>query len=170
MRPVAHPRLPPGGRLWGASRPGYPGAPASPRDIERTVREWAGAGVEVVVTLMEEAEIVRICPGFLEALDRHELESMRYPIPDFGAPDDPERFYVFVEEARIRLARGQALLAHCNAGLGRTAIFLASVLKGCGFPGDAVDEIRRIYEPDAMRGPNQEAFVRALVFGPDGRP
>jgi len=69
-----------------------------------------------------------------------------------------------------RLDAIHTVLAHCNAGLGRTAIFLASVLKGCGYPGDAVEEIRRIYEPDAMRGPNQEAFVRALVFGPNGRP
>ncbi|HEV8672643.1 MAG TPA: protein-tyrosine phosphatase family protein [Methylomirabilota bacterium] len=169
MRALAHPRLPAGGRLWGASRPGYPDVPASPRQIEAAVREWAGAGVDVVVTLMEDPEVARICPGFLEALARHGLESLRYPIPDFGAPDDPERFCAFVADIRQRLARGQAVLAHCNAGLGRTAIFLASLLKGCGLPGDAVEEIRRIYLPDAMRGAAQETFVRGLAFGGNGR-
>jgi protein-tyrosine phosphatase len=168
MRAFYHPRLPAGGRLWGASRPGYPDVPASPQQIEAAVREWAGAGVDAVVTLMEDAEVARICPGFLEALERRGLESLRFPIPDFGAPDDPERFCVFVADVRQRLARGQAVLAHCNAGLGRTAIFLASLLKGCGYPGDPVLEIRRIYQPHAMEGPVQEAFVRGLPFGANG--
>jgi len=166
VKALYHPRLPPGGRLWGASRPGYPATPATPQQIEATVREWAGAGVDAVVTLMEEAEIGRLCPGFLESLDRHGLESLHFPIPDFGAPAPAEAdaFYAFVDDSRRRLARGQALLAHCNAGLGRTAVFLASLLAVSGFPGDAVDEIRRIYEPDAMRGAVQEAFVRELLF------
>lgn len=171
MRALYHPRLPAGGRLWGASRPGYPDTPASPRQVEGTVREWAGVGVEAVVTLMEEDELNRICPGFLDALGRHRLESLRFPIPDFGAPaaHEAEPFCIFVDDVRQRLARGQAILAHCNAGLGRTAIFLASLLKGCGHPGDAVEEIRRIYEPDAMRGAVQETFVRGLLFPLDGR-
>lgn len=171
MRPLAHPRLPASGRLWGASRPGYPNTPASPREVERGVREWAGAGVEVVVTLMEDEELARLCPGFLDALRRQGLESLRFPIPDFGAPapDEAEDFCAFVADVRARLARGQAVLVHCNAGLGRTAIFLAALLKGCGLPGDAVEEIRRVYEPDAMRGASQEAFVRFLAFREDGR-
>jgi protein-tyrosine phosphatase len=172
MKALYHPRLPPGGRLWGASRPGYPATPATSQQIEATVREWAGAGVDAVVTLMEDAEIVRICPGFLQSLDRHGLESLRFPIPDFGAPaaHEAKAFSVFVTDAQARLARGQAILAHCNAGLGRTAVFFASLLKGCGHAGDAVEEIRRIYEPDAMRGDVQEAFVRGLVFRKDGNP
>jgi protein-tyrosine phosphatase len=172
MRALYHPRLPPGGRLWGASRPGYPATPATSQQIEATVREWAGAGVGAVVTLMEETEIVRICPGFLQSLDRHGLESLRFPIPDFGAPapGQADDFRAFVGDARVRLARGEAILAHCNAGLGRTALFLASLLKGCGHVGDPVEEIRRIYEADAMRADVQEAFVRGLVFGGNGAP
>lgn len=171
MRALYHPRLPPGGRLWGASRPGYPDTPASARQVEAGVREWAGVGVEAVVTLMETDEIDRICPGFLDALRRQGLESLRFPIRDFGAPapHETEAFCVFVDEARLRLARGQAILAHCNAGQGRTAVFLASLLKGCGHPGDAVEEIRRIYFADAMREAVQESFVRGLCFPPDGR-
>ena len=172
MRPLAHPRLPPGGRLWGASRPGYPDVPATSRQIQAAVREWVGAGVEVVVTLMEDEELERICPGFPDALRRHELESLRFPIPDFGAPAaaEAEAFCGLVLDVRQRLARGQGILVHCNAGQGRTAMFLASVLKGCGHRGDAVEEIRRIYYHDAMRGIAQEEFVRALLFPPNGRP
>jgi hypothetical protein len=120
---------------------------------------------------MEETEIIGLYPGFLDALDRHQLESTRHPIPDFRTPDDPDRrFGLFGEEVRLRVDHGHILLAYCNAGLGRTAIFLAAILKGCGFPWDAIEEIRCIHEPDAMRGPNQKAFVRGPVFGgTDGR-
>jgi len=170
VKPVGHPQLPPAGRLWGASRPGYPDVPAHPREVERAVRGWVGAGVEAVVSLMEEAELAALCPGYLDAARRHDLELLRFPIPDFGVPADAAAFGVFVVDVRDRLARGQAVLAHCNAGLGRTAVFLAALLKCCGLPRDPVLEIRRIYEPDAMRGANQEAFVRGLAFAPDGRP
>jgi protein-tyrosine phosphatase len=168
---VAHPRLPANARLWGASRPGYPDVPATPRQIESAVREWVGAGVDVVVTLMEDEELARICPGFLDAIRRHELESLHFPIRDFGAPEPNEAsaFCALVDDVRARLARGQGVLVHCNAGQGRTAVFLASLLKGCGHPGDAVEEIRRVYYGDAMRGVSQEAFVRKLAFGPNGR-
>lgn len=163
MRPLAHPRLPPGGRLWGASRPGYPEAPAPRREVEAGVRLWAGAGVEVVVNLMEDGEIDALCPGLLDALLRHDLEVLRFPIVDFGAPSDPAAFGALVLDVRARLGRGQAVLAHCNAGLGRTAVFLASVLKICGLTGDPVQEIRRVYYPQAMEAPVQEAFVRSLT-------
>jgi protein-tyrosine phosphatase len=170
MKPLAHPRLPASGRLWAGGRPGYPNTPATPQEVERGVREWAGAGVEVVVTLMEDEELDRICPGFLPALERHGLESLRFPIRDFGAPrsDQAGAFCAFVEDVRQRLGRGQSVLVHCNAGLGRTAVFLATLLRGCGLPGDAVAEIRRIYEPHAMEGAAQEAFVRGLAFPPNG--
>lgn len=170
MIPLAHPRLPPGGRLWGASRPGYPDAPAALREIHATVRQWVGAGVEVVVNLMEDVELAALCPGYPDALRRHELQLLRFPIVDFGVPADPPGFCALVVDVRDRLARGQAILVHCNAGQGRTAVFLASILKACGHPGDPVEEIRRIYYPDAMRGAAQEAFVRGLAFPPDGRP
>ncbi len=171
MKAVGHPRLPANARLWGASRPGYPDVPATPQQIQVAVRDWVGAGVDVVLTLMEDEELRRICPGFLEALRRHDLESLRFPIRDFGAPAAGEAaaFCDLVDDVRARLARGQGVLVHCNAGQGRTAVFLASLLKGCGHAGDAVEEIRRIYFVDAMRGVAQEAFVRELAFGPNGR-
>ena len=165
MTPLAHPRLPPGGRIWGAARPGYPAEPAPSREVEATVREWVGKGIEVVVSLMEDAELAARCPGFFDALRRHELTVLRFPIVDFGVPSDALAFGGLVVDVRERLSRGQTVLAHCNAGLGRTAVFLGSLLRSCGFPGDPVAEIRRIYQPGAMENPVQEAFVRGFAVG-----
>lgn len=169
MRPVAHPRLPPSGRLWGASRPGYPEVPAPPREVEAGVRAWVGIGVEVVVSLMEDAEIAALCPGFLPALRRHELQVLRFPIVDFGVPADVAAFQTLLDDVHGRLGRGHTVLVHCNAGLGRTAVVLASLLRRAGLAGDPVMEIRRIYQPGAMENALQEGFVRALPLGPTGR-
>ena len=148
--------------MWGAGRPGYPAEPPPSREIEAGVREWAGRGVEVVVNLMEDSEFPRRGPGLLEAVRRHDLALLRFPIADFSVPAETDAFRALVEDVRGRLARGQTVLAHCNAGLGRTAVFLGCLLRGCGYPGDPVAEIRRIYNPGAMENPLQEAFVRGF--------
>lgn len=162
MRPVAHPCLPPGGRLWGAARPGYPAEPPLQREVEAVVREWAGQGVDLVVSLLEDHELPRRAPGVLDALRRHELEVRRFPIPDFGVPADAGAFRTLVQELRERLGRGQGVLVHCNAGLGRTAVVLGALLVSCGFRGDPVLEVRRLYHPGAMENLLQEAFVRSF--------
>jgi protein-tyrosine phosphatase len=64
-----------------------------------------------------------------------------------------------------RLAAGDGVLVHCNAGLGRTAVVLASILKAHGLEVDPVTELRRIYRAKAMEEPGQEAFVRNLPAG-----
>lgn len=162
MRRLAHPVLPAAGRLWGAGRPGYPAEPPAPEVVHAGARAWREAGVDLVVSLIEDHEVPRRAPGLWEALARAGLEVRRFPVVDFGAPADAAAFARLVEEARRRLAAGQGVLAHCNAGLGRTAVFLASLLKAAGLPGDPVAEVRRVYEPDAMREPVQEAFVRGF--------
>jgi protein-tyrosine phosphatase len=64
------------------------------------------------------------------------------------------------------LAAGDGILVHCNAGLGRTAVVLASILKAHGLALDPVTELRRIYRPTAMQEAVQETFVRELSTGP----
>src|SRR5262249_10298639 len=152
-------------RLWGASRPGYPDTPATPRQVEAAEKERVGVGGDSVGRLMGGGVLSRLCPGFFGGPPRHALECFCCRFPGFGALASCEApaFCALIEDVRARLARGQGVLVHCNAGQGRTAVFLAALLKGCGLAGDAVEEIRRIYFADAMRGVAQEAFVRALL-------
>jgi protein-tyrosine phosphatase len=160
---LVHAVLPPGALLWGAGRPSYPDEPPSRNAVEAGVRAWRQADVALVVSLIEDWEVPRRAPGLFEALVREGLVVRRFPIADFGAPTDSFAFSQLLGEIRRRLAEGGGVLVHCNAGLGRTALVLASILKTHGLGSDPVDEVRRIYRPKAMEAPVQEDFVRRLA-------
>ena len=74
-------------------------------------------------------------------------------------------FRQLLRDVGERLAAGDGVLVHCNAGLGRTAVVLASILKAHGLAVDPVTELRRIYRSSAMQEPVQEAFVRRPSHG-----
>jgi protein-tyrosine phosphatase len=134
------------------------------------VRAWRDAGVDLVVSLIEDWEVPRRAPRLFESLADHGLALRRFPIPDFGVPADPDAFGRLLGEIGRRLADGTGVLVHCNAGLGRTAVALGSLLRRHGYGGDPVLELRRLYRPGAMEDPVQEAFVRGLAAGRVHRP
>ena len=80
-------------------------------------------------------------------------------------PRETSVFGQLLRDIGALLAAGDGILVHCNAGLGRTAVVLASILKSHGLAVDPVTEIRRIYRSSAMEEPIQEDFVRALRTG-----
>ena len=159
---LVHPVLPPRSRLWGAGRPSYPDEPPQAAAVEAGVRAWREAGVSYVLSLIEDWEVPRRAPGLFETLAREGIELERYPIVDFGVPREAPGFMRVLSDVGQRLAGGEGILVHCNAGLGRTAVVLASILKAHGLVLDPVTELRRIYRSTAMQEPVQEAFVRGL--------
>jgi len=159
---LVHPVLPSGARLWGAGRPSYPDEPPKADAVVAGVRGWRASGVGLVLSLIEDWEVPRRAPGLFEALAQEGIDLRRYPIADFGVPREVAGFGELLRDIRERLAVGDGVLVHCNAGLGRTAVVLASILKTHGLTVDPVSELRRIYRPSAMEEPVQEAFVRNL--------
>jgi protein-tyrosine phosphatase len=161
---LRHPLLPGGASLLGAGRPSYPDEPPSPDKVEEGARAWRDAGVGLVVSLIEDWEVPRRAPGLFDVLAREGVDLRRFPIADFGVPVDVPAFGRLLDEIGRRLAGGESVLVHCNAGLGRTAVVLASVLKTHGLVVDPVRELRRLYRPTAMEHPVQEDFVRRLAW------
>jgi protein-tyrosine phosphatase len=162
---LLHPVLPTRARLWGAGRPSYPDEPPRADAVESGVRTWRESGVGLVLSLIEDWEVPRRAPGLFEALARERIDLRRYPIADFGVPREVPGFGQLLRDVGERLAAGDGVLVHCNAGLGRTAVVLASILKAHGLAIDPVTELRRIYRSSAMQEPVQEAFVRGLLTG-----
>jgi len=159
---LVHPVFPETARLWGAGRPGYPDEPPAADVVAAGVRAWRALGVARVLSLVEDWELGRRLPGLFEGLAEQGISALRFPVRDFGVPADPAGFARLLADLRHRLQTGEGVLVHCNAGLGRTAVVLASLLRVHGLREDPVEEIRRLYRSDAMRDPAQEAFVRGL--------
>lgn len=95
----------------------------------------ANARVSRVVCLTPEDEIFARSPEYAAAIRAGvPWTHVACPIPDFGIPEDRERFTAAVNAAADALRRGENVLVHCAAGIGRTGTFAAAVLCALGLP------------------------------------
>lgn len=88
---------------------------------------------------------------------------MVFPIPDFHAPEK-EVWEAWLEGVILpTLAKGTRIAVHCTAGIGRTGMFVASLIALCE-PAidDPIAEARKRYRPDAVETLAQMELVFAL--------
>jgi protein-tyrosine phosphatase len=153
FRPVCLPPDVPG-RMWLSSMPGRFEAWSSfEAQAER-------AGLALVVCLTPRAEISELSPAYHAAVatGRVPFRWLHLPIRNFGVPDDGAGFRREVQAIADALRRGESVLLHCAAGMGRTGTAAACVLKALGLPGD--DALQRVR--DAGSNP-QNAKQSGLV-------
>lgn len=159
VKVVKHPLLPGTGRLLAGPMPHRP--------LEPTLTRIRDEGGTAVLCLLRDSDLPReLLDDLLGAYRRAGFEVIRFPVPDFGVPDDPAAFAKLVDDLLARLDRGDGIFVHCYAGQGRTGIVLACLLRAVGFAGDAVLEIRDIYHPRAVENVEQRRFVRQFVPRP----
>lgn len=132
FRPLA---LPPGvaGRVWLSPMPGRL------QPWERFVTEARDAGLTRIVCLTPPEEIAELSPDYAEAIESHTLpcQWQALPMRNYGVAPDLPAFQVGVEEMALALGRGEVLLLHCAAGIGRTGTAAACLLKRLGLSTDA---------------------------------
>ena len=116
-------------------------------------------GVTAVVSLTERP---------IEALDGIQLR--RHPVPDMTSPA-VEDLAGLVDWMRQVTERGGRVVAHCEAGLGRTGTLLAAYLVGDGWSSErAIAHVRRL-RPGSIETPGQEEAVHryAARLGRNGQ-
>jgi len=96
--------------------------------LETEVKAWKDAGVDVVVSLLERAEVSELGlqreAGLCGATG---IDFVSFPIPDRGVPEPDEAARI----ARVLTAGfrdGRSIAIHCRAGIGRSSIMEACVL------------------------------------------
>ncbi len=131
-------------------------------DPRRAVlHEAIDRGVMVVVDLVPDDEAELKTGLALRNLYRqNKLQVLYNPIEDFGIPD-PIGLKVTLEAALVELYKGRSVMVHCNAGFGRTGVFIGcmarEVLKLDGI--NAVNWVRK-YIPTSLENEMQVNFVQ----------
>lgn len=132
------------------------------RDIQ-TMRAFGAVGL---VSLMQQREMTRLGIDALpQHLHRAGLWWKHLPIADMGVPDPDFEDAWREHGASIRdtLARGEHVVMHCWAGLGRTGTLAARVLVEFGLQPEAAILRVRHARPGAIQTRGQQNYVLRLA-------
>ena len=149
----------PGGRRI-LSIDGDPGA-ALIKDLD-SVEAFGASGV---VSLIDDRELISLGVESLPTrLQRKGLWWRHLPITDMGIPDArfEQRWDTHSAFIRAALGRGENVVMHCWAGLGRTGTIAARLLIECGMePAAAILRLRDA-RPGSIQTRRQEKYVLKL--------
>jgi len=118
------------------------------------------ANISAIVLLAEIDECREKTGRDLLSLYREEgLTVLPLPIPNYGVPSTGQLADV-LKQTNARASEGHNLLIHCSAGLGRTALFAALLVKYVlGLSGaEAIEWLAR-HKPDALLTPAQILMI-----------
>jgi protein-tyrosine phosphatase len=124
----------------------------------------AKLGATTIVCLNEPTEIADRYPDYVAWLKANRPErAVWFPVPDLHAPAVDEA-RAFVDELHDRLERGEGVLLHCGAGIGRAGTMAAALLMRMGVAPD--DALATVAAHRSMAGPEagaQADLLRALA-------
>ena len=105
------------------------GKPAGGEDLEDDLRFLRHLGITRIVSLLEQDEASEVGLSSQRRLcDDLGLAFESLPIEDRTTPPDIDRFLNAIATSYENVMRGDHLVAHCRAGIGRSGVFCCSVL------------------------------------------
>lgn len=165
----------PGAGVLGLSHfPGRCGVDGRGRNWQRSVEADLSAichwGASALLSLVEAEEFERYgVPDLGARVRARGLRWHHLPVPDMGVPAGTQTLAQHAEVRAVReaLRRGERVLLHCAAGLGRTGTLAAGLLVAEGWQAARAIEAVRHIRPGTLETPGQEAWVQTLeVAGP----
>ena len=142
--------------------------PNGGKHLEGEIRLLKREGADVLVSLLTPDEEFDLgLEHERAACDGHGIRFRSFPIPDRGIPESTEAFLSFIETLHNDLLQGRSIVAHCFAGIGRSSLLLASLLRREGLSTDdafrRITQARRALVPDT---PDQLRWVENLPLEP----
>jgi protein-tyrosine phosphatase len=97
--------------------------------LEDEMRAWRGAGVDIVVSLLEPEEVQALDLASEERLARaNRIEFVSFPIADRGIPQAHDAVSELVLQLAASIRAGKNVAVHCRQGIGRAALVAVAVL------------------------------------------
>jgi protein-tyrosine phosphatase len=129
--------------------------------LEDEVKAWRNAGIEIVVSALEQEEVAELDLAAEASLSRAEsLEFINYPIADRGVPSSTRETIALAQLLDNKLTEGKIVAIHCRQGVGRSALLAASILVVGGLEvDDAFDRIRTARGCPVPDTPEQREWV-----------
>jgi protein-tyrosine phosphatase len=95
---------------------------------------WRRAGLDVVVSLLEDEEAAQLeLAREAEAALREGIDFIRFPITDRGVPDSTAATHALLKTIVEALNAGKHVAVHCRQGIGRSGLIAVGALMTSGF-------------------------------------
>jgi protein-tyrosine phosphatase len=101
--------------------------------LEDEATGWRRAGIDVVVSLLEDREAAQL--DLLEerrAAEKNDMQFISFPIPDRGVPASTPQAVSLIASIAGALEQGKNVAVHCRQGIGRSGLIAAGVLVNSG--------------------------------------
>ena len=135
--------------------------------LDDEIAGWGAAGIDIVVSLLEPAEIAELGlerePGLCR---EHGMELVSFAIPDRGVPPSESQAAALARDLAAQIAAGKAVAVHCRAGIGRSSVIAACVMGLAGIePQTAFDLIAAARGTRVPDTDEQRDWVAAFAAG-----
>jgi protein-tyrosine phosphatase len=101
--------------------------------LETEVNAWKDAGIDVVVSLLENEEVSELgLQREAELCRSRGIDFISFPIPDRGVPESRRDATQIAQMLAAGLRDGRSMAIHCRAGIGRSSVIAACALTCSG--------------------------------------
>jgi protein-tyrosine phosphatase len=143
-------------------------APIGGKQLDGEIRALKREGADVLVSLLTTDEDEELALEYERAAcSGYGIKFRSFPIPDRRVPESADNFLAFIESLHNDLLMRRSIVAHCRAGIGRSSLLLASLLRREGLSTDdafrRITQARRMLVPDT---PEQLRWVENLRLNP----
>lgn len=132
--------------------------------LDDEARAWRRAGVDSVVSLLEDEETNQLeLVNEGHAAECQGMSFVSFPIPDRGVPASIEAAVAVIGRIASQLDVGKNVIVHCRQGIGRSGMIAAGVLINSGMSAaqalKIVSSARGLSVPET---PDQRKWIEQL--------
>lgn len=132
--------------------------------LEDEARGWRQAGLDEVVSLLENDEAAQLeLSREGEVATSNNIRFISFPIPDRGIPASTPGALLLLKNIVQALEQGRNVAVHCRQGLGRSALIAAGALVTSGMsPQKAIDIVSAARREKVPETPAQFQWIHQL--------